>query len=62
MSMLASLNTSRQPGLLVRMVNRDWMLSKVWKCSGCGRMHAFAEAVHAPTPCSACQGLAFEKR
>lgn len=38
------------------------LLSRVWKCSTCGQVHAFADPIHMPTPCNKCQGVVFEKR
>jgi hypothetical protein len=38
------------------------LLSRVWKCSNCGQVHAYADPVHMPTPCTKCDGIVFEKR
>ena len=38
------------------------MISTLWSCSTCRKLHSFAYPVRPPSPCDDCGGIAFEKR
>lgn len=36
------------------------MVSKVWKCSTCGKIYKFETEHSIPAPCKECDGICFE--
>ena len=42
-------------------VTKSAMVSKIWKCSRCGKIYRFNKEVRIPAPCNECGGICFEK-